>query len=94
VLAAHSAVRAEVVSDREPPRASPQLPLFQRSDVASLEPAPPSRHPWNWLLKRVFAIGISVCPVPDCGGRMGVIEIATEPDDIARVIAHVMPPAS
>ncbi len=46
-----------------------------------------SRHPWPWLLKRVFAVDIEACPVPGCGGRMRLVEIATEPDGIARVMA-------
>jgi hypothetical protein len=88
VLAAHSSVRAEVVPGREPAPAPPQLPLFAASDVVPLAPPPPpSRHPWDWLLKRVFAVDVSVCPVPGCEGRMRVVEIATSPDDMARVLA-------
>jgi hypothetical protein len=83
VLAAHSSVRAEVVPGREPAPAPPQLPLFAASDVVPLAPPPPpSRHPWDWLLKRVFAVDVSVCPVPGCEGRMRVVEIATSPDDM------------
>jgi hypothetical protein len=83
VLAAHASVRAEVVPGREPPT-PPQLPLFEASD-APLEPPPPSRHPWPWLLRRVFAVEVSVCPLEACGGRMRVVEIAIKPDDVARV---------
>ncbi|HEY8428589.1 MAG TPA: hypothetical protein VIL20_09455, partial [Sandaracinaceae bacterium] len=85
VLAAHAAVRAEVVPGREPPSPPPQLPLFEPSD-APLEPPPPSRHPWSWLLRRVFAVEVSVCPAERCGGRMRVVEIAITPDDVARVL--------
>ena len=51
VLAAHSSVRSEVVPGREPPPATVQLALFAASDDSPLEP-PPSRHPWDWLLRR------------------------------------------
>lgn len=85
MLAAHAAVRAEVVPGREPPSPPPQLPLFEPSD-APLEPPPPSRHPWSWLLRRVFAVEVSVCPAERRGGRMRVVEIAITPDDVARVL--------
>ena len=82
VLAAHAAVRAEVVPGGEPPSPPPQLPLFEASD-APLEPPPPSRHPWSWLLPRVFAVEVSACSIEGCGGRMRVVEIAITP---ARVL--------
>ena len=85
VLAAHAAVRAEVVPGREPPKPPPQLPLFEPSD-APLEPPPPSRHPWSWLLRRVFAVEVSVCPLEGCSGRMRIVEIAVKPDEVARVL--------
>ena len=85
VLAAHAAVRAEVVPGREPQSPPPQLPLFEASD-APLEPPPPSRHPWPWLLRRVFAVEVSVCPLEGCSGRMRIVEIAVKPDDVARVL--------
>ena len=90
VLAGRATARAEVVPGRAPPPVDAQLPLFMPSEVPSLQPPPPpSRHPWPWLLKRVFAVEIETCPVPGCGGRMRLVEIATEPDDIARVMAAV-----
>ncbi len=88
VLAAHATARAEVVPGRAPPLPD-ALPLFTPSEQAPLEPPPPSRHPWPWLSKRVFAVDIGACPVPGCGGRMRLVEVATEPDDTARVIAAV-----
>ncbi len=87
VLAARATARAEVVPGRAPPPLEAQLPLFTPSDLPPLAPPPPqSRHPWPWLLKRVFAVDIESCPVPGWGGRMRLVQIATEPDDIARVI--------
>ncbi len=90
VLAGRATARAEVVPGRAPPLVDAQLPLFMPSEVPSLQPPPPpSRHPWPWLLKRVFAVEIETCPVPGCGGRMRLVEVATEPDDIARVMAEL-----
>jgi len=42
-----------------------------------------ARHPWAWLLKRVFAAEVLVC-VP-CAGRLRVVEIATEPKATRRI---------
>ncbi len=90
VLAGRASARAEVVFGRAPPPAEAQLPLFTPSDLPPLAPPPPpSRHPWPWLLKSVFAVDIETCPVPGCGGRMRLVELATEPDDIARVMAEL-----
>ena len=47
----------------------------------------PSRHPWPWLLQRVFAVDIMTCA--RCKGPMALKKIATKPDDIARVLALV-----
>lgn len=89
VLAAHASARAEVVLGRAPPSPPEQLPLFVPADLAPLAPPePPSRHPWAWLLRRVFAVDVTTCPVDGCGGRMRVVEIATKPDDIARLLAQ------
>jgi hypothetical protein len=77
-----------------------QQPLFEASE-APLAPAPfPSRHPWAWLLRRVFAVEVSLCPVPTCGGRMRIVDIATTPEDVERVLgakptrARAPPPSS
>jgi hypothetical protein len=83
VLAAHSSVRSEVVPRREPRPEPEQLLLFAAGEVPALEPAPPpSRHPWDWLLRRVFAVDVSVCEA-----RMRIVEIASSQADIARVLA-------
>jgi len=85
VLAGHAKARADVVPGREPPPPPPQLDLFELSPARPLEPAPrPSRHPWPWLLSRVFAVDIMTCPRCQAPMRLGTI--ATEPDDIARVL--------
>src|SRR5690606_27657380 len=92
VLAAHAAVRAEVVPGREPPSPPPQLPLF-RAATARLEPRPPSRHPWAWLLRRVFAVRVSVCPRDGSDARICVAELAIKPDDRARAVEGQPPRA-
>lgn len=86
VLASNSAARAEVVPKKEP--APGQLPLFRPGEAGHLEPPPePSRLPWAWLLRRVFQAEVSRCP--RCGGRMRIVEIATEPADAVRVLAEL-----
>lgn len=84
VLAGHANARAEVVPGREP-LAEEQLPLFAHADGGPLQPPPPSRHPWAWLLRRVFAVDIATCP--ECAGRMRLLDVVTEADHIARVLA-------
>jgi len=95
VLSAHASLRAEVVPKKAvvPLAAPAQLPLFDESAPPSAKAsaaktnaektAEPSRHPWSWLLKRVFALEIMVCS--RCGGALRIVKIATRPDEIARV---------
>ena len=42
------------------------------------------RHPWAWLLKRVFAVEVLVCV--HCAGKLRLVEIATEAAAIKRTI--------
>ena len=94
VLARHSSLRAEVVPKKrdEPPA---QLPLFPERDEpaesakssaksAGKRTAEPTRHPWSYLLKRVFAVDILACQ--RCGGRLRIVEVASKPDDASRVL--------
>ena len=46
-----------------------------------------SRHPWAWLLRRVFAVDVLSCE--RCKGRMRLVSLANEPDEISRVLAKV-----
>lgn len=90
VLAAHANARSEVVPGRAPELVEPtQLKLLFDGEVTVREPGskPASRHPWAWLLQRVFAVDIMVCP--RCRGAMKLVEIANERDAIARVFATV-----
>ncbi len=95
VLAGHSSLRAEVVPKKraalpEPPK---QLPLFDEDDEpttsakgAAKKTAEPSRHPWPYLLKRVFSMDVLKCE--KCGGRLRLVEIATKRDDVSRVLSE------
>ena len=46
----------------------------------------PTRHPWAWLLKRVFAVEVLVCV--HCAGKLRLVEIATEAVAIKRIIRN------
>ena len=51
----------------------------------------PQRHPWAWLLKRVFLVDIT--ERPGCGGRMKRLEVCAEKRDIHRAVsAHGLSP--
>jgi len=95
VLASASKVRPEVVPA---PQTDPDLqPPLQLSLFASHErgPAPPpdhdpphhsGRHPWAWLLMRVFAVDVTVCR--RCQGRMRIVQVALRCDTIDRLLAR------
>ena len=63
----------------------------RRFDGETIEPETAvkrsSRHPWAWLLRRVFAVDVTVCP--RCRGPMKLVKIANEPDAIARALARL-----
>jgi hypothetical protein len=42
-----------------------------------------TRHPWAWLLRRVFAVEVLVCV--HCAGKLRLVEIATEPEATKRI---------
>ena len=46
-----------------------------------------SRHPWAWLLRRVFAVDVLSCE--RCEGRMRLVEITNTPEELSRVLAKV-----
>ena len=93
VLSAHATARADVVPrpDVVTPAESPQLGLFAapqpptKTEGHTTPAARPSRKPWAWLLKHVFAVDVSTCP--RCAGAMRWVEVATTPDAIARLLA-------
>ena len=53
------------------------------TEAADVSPRP-RRLAWADLLARVFAIDVTVCR--RCGGRMRILEVVSDPDDIARVL--------
>jgi len=90
VLAPRAKLRSEVVPGRAAEQADPvqlRLAFEVEATPGSLETKPASRHPWAWLLQRVFAVDVMTCS--RCGDRMRLVKIATEQDDIARVLAKV-----
>jgi hypothetical protein len=90
VLAAHAKARPEVVPGPEPKSAEPtQMTLSLDGAATGLEviTKQPARHPWAWLLQRVFAVDIMTCP--RCRGAMRLVNIANKSDDIARVLAEL-----
>jgi hypothetical protein len=96
VFAPAAKLRPDIVPRRthdpelDPPQ---QLSLF---DPTGHRPAPPAqteptpspagRHPWAWLLRRVFAVDLTVCE--RCAGRVRIVEVAITHDAIARVLAR------
>ena len=95
VLTSNAALRAEAVPGhaRENARSdvtndTAQGELFgeemaQRFEEKEPEKKP-TRHPWAWLLRRVFAVEVLVCV--HCAGKLCLVEIATEPAAIKRII--------
>jgi hypothetical protein len=71
------------------PTVPTQIPLSLGGAATELEviAKQPARHPWAWLLQRVFAVDIMTCP--RCRGAMRLVKIANKPDDIARVLADL-----
>jgi hypothetical protein len=97
VFASHHHLRARVIP---PAAAMPELQLALDLTAAandtSSSPTDASPRPrrlgWAKLLARVFAVDVTVCR--KCGGRMRVLEVVSDPDDIARVLhgARAPPP--
>ena len=94
MLASNAALRAEVVpgyakkverSDVTNDTAQGELfgdEMAQRFEEKCAKK--PTRHPWAWLLRRVFAMEVLVCV--HCAGKLRLVEIATEPAAIKRII--------
>lgn len=89
VFAARAKDRSEVVPGPvavEPEPAALQLALGPElpDDVES---KPASRHPWAWLLHRVFAADVITCQ--SCRGDMRLVKIANTPDEAVRLLAEL-----
>jgi hypothetical protein len=88
VLASRHHLRPRILPPSLVP-ASGQLPLGLGDDDDDDSPATessarPRRIGWARLLARVFAFDVTVCR--KCGGRMRVLDVVTDPDDIARLL--------
>ena len=93
LLASHSKHRAQIVPLHPEPLEPIQLPLvflpvYPQLQEPTAEPttARAGRHPWAWLLKRVFQADLSTCP--KCHSRMRIVEIALTAEAIARTLAR------
>jgi hypothetical protein len=102
VLSAHASLRAQVIpspppSDDDPAtRIGAQLELFPSACAVACsgdadagdnnEQREPSRKPWAWLLRHVYAADLQTCE--HCGGRMRWKEVATTADAIDRLLAR------
>jgi hypothetical protein len=67
-----------------------RLPLVTSDPATGLppeRPTAPSRHPWAYLLRRVFHFEVTICPRPRCGGRMPIVEFATGGEHLALALA-------
>ena len=95
MLASNAALRAEVVPGRAKEierngvtNDDTQRELFGEERTQHVEKddreKKPTRHPWAWLLKRVFAVEVLVCV--HCAGKLRLVEIATEATAIKRII--------
>ena len=94
VFAARSKHRSEVVPGPAPKEASAepvQLRLAFGGEQAratladEVETKRASRHPWAYLLQRVFAVDVLTCSL--CKGAMRLVKSASTVDEVARGLA-------
>jgi hypothetical protein len=95
VLSSASKHRPQVVPTPEPDpelQTPVQLSLLQPDGTAPAPPPPTDppprsgRHPWAWLLRRVFKVDVTVCP--RCQGHMRIQEVALSAAAVDRVLAR------
>jgi hypothetical protein len=89
VLASRHHLRPRILPPSVVPASGQQLALGldeddEDSPAAAESSARPRRIGWARLLARVFAIDVTVCR--KCGGRMQVLDVVTDPDDITRLL--------
>ena len=72
VFAGNAKCRAKVVPGPEP-ETHEQLVLVDEEQGGPPQPTRPSRHPWAWLLARVFRVDITECA--QCDGRLSVVAV-------------------
>lgn len=103
VLSSHSSLRKKVVPVPPAAVANPlhdediQLGLEFEPPASGLdshdssggagEEGASKRRPWSWLLRYVWEVDVSTCV--RCGGPLKWVEVATEPEAIARVLREV-----
>jgi hypothetical protein len=94
VFAGHHHLRAHIIPPSVPSHQQLALDLADAANDGSGEGAEASSRPrrlgWANLLARVFAIDITRCR--KCGGRMRVLEVVSDPDDIVRVLHGAQAP--
>lgn len=92
VLANRHHLRARILPPSRVPAPGQQLPLDlagagagAANDGDATKSAPsPRRIGWANLLARVFAVDVTICC--KCGGRMRILDVVRDPDDIARIL--------
>lgn len=84
VVSSHSSLRSRVVPE-PPPESGVKSRVVQLSLSFDEESAAPSRRPWAWLLRHVFQLDVTSCP--QCNAEMRWVEVATTPNEIARLLA-------
>ena len=82
--AAHAQPQAQLTMFED--TASTKLPVQGARPSQALDAPVPTvgRHLWSVLLRRTFALDVTVCVV--CGGRMRLLEFATTAQAVARAL--------
>jgi hypothetical protein len=92
----HTVVYYGVLAPASPWRARVVPPPSPAADTDAPATGPPAGgrrstyRPWAELLKRVFQIDVEKCP--DCGGRMRLLALIQNPDEIKRFLRHLGEP--
>jgi hypothetical protein len=60
--------------------------LSDAGDAASTAPHCMQPRSWSALLARVFSIDIAACPRPGCHGRLKIVDVVVDPDQIALLL--------
>jgi Putative transposase/Transposase zinc-binding domain len=87
VLSSHAAFRAEVV----PAAAKPAQGAPETDGPKTELPPRPRRLPWADLLRRTFEIDVLKCV--QCGGKMKVLAVITDPEEVVRLCENLGEPA-
>ena len=91
VLAPAASLRDRIVP--APPDPKPAAPRACNRSPDSAEPDPPPqptqprRYSWAELMRRVYLVDVLRCP--HCGGERKVLAFLTDPNVIAKILAHL-----